>query len=230
MHHLRPTGRGAASRKYDILTALGAKALRGSQHEQRRVLRLMTLITARYNWQRDRLCVGQREIARMWSCDERTVKREMARLKALGWLVVLRQGARGRVTEYSLSTEALLEATRGVWKDVGPDFEARLTTSEDSHAEGASIVPLPVKGTVPAPTVDGNTEWDIARVTLHASDPGLYAAWLHALQRQGRAGGRLILKAPSRFHASYVATHLVARILSSCSLVDETIESIEVIS
>ena len=82
MHSLRPTGRGASSRKYDILTALGAFALRGSKHEQRRMLRFMLLITARYNWRRDRLSVGQREIAMMWSCDERTVKREMARLKA----------------------------------------------------------------------------------------------------------------------------------------------------
>jgi len=227
MQHLRPTGRGAASRKYDILTALGTKALRGSQHEQRRVLRFMTLITARYNWQRDRLCVGQREIARMWSCDERTVKREMARLKALGWLVVLRQGARGRVTEYALSIETVLQDTRDVWKDVGPDFEHRLATSDDTSSEGASIVPLPVKGNAPAPSVDGNTEWDIARVSLHASDPGLYAAWLHALQRQGRAGGRLILKAPSRFHASYVATHLATRIVAACSVIDETVDSVE---
>ena len=91
MHSLRPTGRGASSRKYDILTALSAFALRGSKHEQRRVLRFMLLITARYNWRRDRLSVGQREIAMMWSCDERTVKREMARLKALGWLKVIKQ-------------------------------------------------------------------------------------------------------------------------------------------
>jgi hypothetical protein len=229
MQHLRPTGRGAASRKYDILTALGAMALRGSQHEQRRVLRFITLITARYNWQRDRLCVGQREIARMWSCDERTVKREMARLKGLGWLEVLRQGARGRVTEYALAIEAVLQSTRQSWADVGPDFEARLVSPDQNGCGGASVVPLPVRGSVPAPSVDGDTEWDIARVSLHAADPGLYAAWLHALKRQGRAGDRLILKAPSRFHASYVATHLAARIVAACSIVDETVDGVEFI-
>lgn len=227
MKVLRPTGRGAASRKYDILTALGAMALKGSQHEQRRVLRFMTLITARYNWQRDRLCVGQREIARMWSCDERTVKREMARLKALGWLLVLRQGARGRVTEYSLNVESVMNATEPSWIDVGPDFAARLGARESHPTEDASVVPLPVRGTAPSPDLAGETEWDIARIGLHAEDQGLYAAWLHALTRQERAGDRLILKAPSRFHASYVATHLAPRIVAACAAVDETVESVE---
>jgi hypothetical protein len=39
----------------------------------------MALITMRYNWQRDELTTGQGEIAPLWSVDERTVKREMAR-------------------------------------------------------------------------------------------------------------------------------------------------------
>lgn len=227
MKVLRPTGRGASARKYDILTALGAMALKGSQHEQRRILRFMTLITARYNWQRDRLCVGQREIARMWSCDERTVKREMARLKALGWLIVLRQGARGRVTEYAMNIEGVLAATRATWPDVGPDFEARLLGPDESANKDASVVPLLARGTSPSPNLDGETEWDIARISLHAEDQGLYAAWLHALERQGRAGGRVVLKAPSRFHASYVATHLAARIVAACARVDESIDSVE---
>jgi hypothetical protein len=76
-------GRNAAAHKYDILTAIGTYALSKGKHEQRLVLRLITLITARYNWGRDELAVGQREIARLWSVDERTVKREMAKLRAL---------------------------------------------------------------------------------------------------------------------------------------------------
>ena len=173
--------------------------------------------------------MGQREIARMWAGDERTVKREMARLKALGWLVVLRQGARGRVTEYALAIEVVLHSTRDSWADVGPDFEARLSSGDEATEGGASVVPLPVRGNAPAPSIDGDTEWDIARVSLHAADPGLYAAWLHALKRQGRAGDRLILKAPSRFHASYVATHLAGRIVAACAVVDETVDGVEFI-
>ncbi|MFD1807144.1 hypothetical protein ACFSHQ_00730 [Gemmobacter lanyuensis] len=88
-------GRNASARKYDILTALGVHACRGDKHLQRLVLRLITLIVARYNWQSDELCVGQREIAQLWSVDERTVKRDMARLREIGWLTVKAAAARG---------------------------------------------------------------------------------------------------------------------------------------
>ena len=63
MQIVRPVGRQAASRKYDLLTALGAYACRGDKHFQRLTLRFITLIVARYNWQADELTVGQREIA-----------------------------------------------------------------------------------------------------------------------------------------------------------------------
>jgi len=108
----KPVGRDAAARKYDIITALGAYALAGGKHDHRLVLRFITLVTARYNWARNELAVGQREIAQLWSVDERTVKREMAKLRGCGWLVVTRQGARGRVTAYGLDLDAILEKTR----------------------------------------------------------------------------------------------------------------------
>ena len=66
----RATGRNAASMKYDILSALGAHACAGDKHLQRLVLRLITLVVARYNWISDELMVGQREIAELWSIDE----------------------------------------------------------------------------------------------------------------------------------------------------------------
>ncbi len=91
MQVIRPVGREAAAKKYDILSAMTDHALAGDQHRQRLVLRLMSLITTRYNWQRNELTMGQKEIARLWCVDERTVKRDMARLRA--WLVA-GQGAR----------------------------------------------------------------------------------------------------------------------------------------
>ena len=94
MQVIRPVGREAAAKKYDILSAMMDHALAGDQHRQRLVLRLMSLITTRYNWQRNELTMGQKEIARLWCVDERTVKRDMARLRALGWLLVKAQGAR----------------------------------------------------------------------------------------------------------------------------------------
>lgn len=221
----KPVGRGAAARKYDLLTALGAFALSQGKSEQRLVLRLITLITARYNWARDELAVGQREIARLWSCDPRTVKREMARLRALGWLRVRRQGARGRVAEYSLAIDTILDQTQPHWSAVGPDFELRLQPVPDR-----SVIPFPASGApVPAPSVTTGTEWALAASLLHSEDPGLYAAWLRALRRTDRAGGRLTLTAPSRFHAAYVETHLKPRILAACRAVDDSVSDIVLI-
>ncbi|WP_298844590.1 hypothetical protein [uncultured Roseobacter sp.] len=221
----RPVGRGASARKYDLLTAMGAYALSQGKHDQRRVLRLMTLITARYNWARDELAVGQREIARLWSVDERTVKREMSLLRARGWLCVRRQGARGRVTEYGLGTEKILADTAPAWGTVGPDFELRM-----AQPETPAVVALPVRGDVPAPDVSGGTEWALARAVLHGEDPGTYASWIAALERTERAGGRLTLRAPSRFHAAYVQTHLERRVLKACRDVDGDVSEIRIVT
>ncbi len=220
----KPVGRGAAARKYDLLTALGAYALAHDKHDQRRVLRLITLITARYNWARDELAVGQREIAQLWSVDERTVKREMALLRARAWLVVKRQGARGRVTQYQLGIEQILQDTAPQWACVGSDFELRM-----GEKDMPKVVALSVQGTVPAPDVSAGTEWALAQAVLHAEDPAGYAAWLAALKRVERAGGRLTLRAPSRFHAAYVQTHLQGRIVSALREIDAEISELRII-
>lgn len=215
----KPVGRDAAARKYDIITALGAYALSGGKHDHRLVLRFITLVTARYNWARNELAVGQREIARLWSVDERTVKRETAKLRGCGWLVVKRQGARGRVTEYGLDLDAILETTRPQWPHVGPDFDLRM----QGAPEPSRVVPMPVRGAAPAPPIEKGTEWALAQGVLHAEDAGIYGSWLHHLSRQDRAGGRLTLHAPSRFHGAYVQTHLLARVLNAVQTVDSEV-------
>jgi hypothetical protein len=218
----KPVGRDAAARKYDIISALGAYALAGDKHDHRLVLRFLTLMTARYNWARNELAVGQREIARLWSVDERTVKREMAKLRGCGWLVVKRQGARGRVTEYGIDLEAVLETTRAHWPNVGPDFDLRM----QGAPEPSRVVPMPVRGIAPTPPRSGSSEWDLAQTVLHAEDAGVYGSWLHNLSRQDRAGGRLTLKAPSRFHGAYVQTHLAARVLAAVQAVDGDVSEV----
>lgn len=224
MVSIKPVGRSAAVRKYDVLTAMGVHALSQDKALQRRILRLMTLITARYNWQRDELAVGQREIARMWFVDERTVKREMAQLRAMGWLVVRRQGARGHVTEYRLDISQIEADTRPVWNEVGPDFAQRMAGTPEQDDR---VIPLPLKGAeVPAPDMSPGTEWALAQGMLHRADAALYGSWLRALTRTGRAGGRLTLKAPSRFHAAYVQTHLTSRILAACRAVDPEVSDV----
>jgi len=222
----KPVGRGAASRKYDLLTAMGAYALARDKYDQRRVLRLMTLMTARYNWSLDSLSVGQREIARLWAVDERTVKREMARLRAMGWLVVKRQGARGRVTDYSIDIPRILEDTRDTWQAVGPDFDLRMG---GQGAEDTTVVPMPLNGTAPKPDITDD-EWGLTQALLHSADEALYGSWIHALQKAERTNTRLTLRAPSRFHAAYVQTHLERRILQAVRDIDDTITELRIIT
>lgn len=224
MQVARAVGRGAAARKYDLLSAMGALALSKGKAEQRMVLRLMTLITARYNWQKDLLACGQREIARLWACDERTVKREMARLRGLGWLLVRRQGARGRVTEYSLGIETILSATEPAWPAVGPDFVLRM----GQGAAEETVVPFPVTGQVPAPDISTGSEWALAQALLHQEDEALYAAWVRGLVLDTRQGAQVTLRAPSRFHAAYVQTHLETRILAALQAVDDGVSDLRI--
>lgn len=225
MQTARPVGRSASARKYDIITALGAYALAQDKYEQRRVLRLITLITARYNWARDLLAVGQREIAEMWSVDARTVKREMALLRGRGWLVVKRQGARGRVTEYGLDLERMMADTSALWQAVGPDFAVRMGQGAETSE---NVVALPTRP-IQAPSVAEGTEWALAAALLHAEDAGTYASWIAGLQRQDRVGGRVTLLAPSRFHAAYVQTHLERRLLAACQEVDGDVTELRVV-
>lgn len=227
----KPTGRAASALKYDILTAMGSYALAQPKAQQVLILRLLTLVTARYNWQRDELAVGQREIARLWHVEERTVKRDLAKLRAARWLVVKRQGARGRVSEYSLNIEQILRDSETVWEAVGPDYAHRMRGEGDQPQSG-NVVPLAphqVQQLAPPPPDAGDgSEWTLARAVLHADDPATYASWLMGLERVGRAGGRLVLRAPSRFHANYVMSHLNNRLLAACREIDEGVNSISV--
>lgn len=220
MQVIKPVGRESAAKKYDILSAMMAHALAGDQNRQRLVMRLMALITTRYNWQRNELAMGQREIARLWCVDERTVKRDMARLKGQGWLNVKRQGARGRVSVLGLDLERIMLDTRPAWPNIGDDYVARVG--------GA---PVPVDNTVvpfrrdtqPVPGL-----WGQARALLEAEDPALFQAWIAPLADIGAEGGCLTLLAPSRFHATYLRTHLMGRLRMAVSRADASVTSVRI--
>lgn len=226
MQVIRPVGRDAAAKKYDILSALMAHGLAGDKHRQRSVLRLMALITTRYNWQRDELTIGQVEIARLWSVDPRTVKREMARLRTLGWLVLKRAGARGRVSVYGLGLERLYLDTRPEWAHVGPDFVARMGgETEQGDPAAGKVVPLRPAAISPARTA----LWGAIRVKLEAEDPAIYSAWLAGLSDAGIEDGTLVLIAPSRFHAAYVSAHLLERLRMAARREDGAVTRVRVI-
>ena len=233
MQDIRPIGREASSRKYDLLSALMAHGLAGDPQRQRLVLRLMALITARYNWQRDELTVGQAEIARLWAVDARTVKRDMARLRALGWIVVKRQGARGRVSVLGLALDRILLDTRPDWPNIGPDFVARMDTAAPAQRDapgqagagkGATVLPF----RRPSRTGPGSPPWAAACALLAAEDGPVFEAWLAPLADAGVEAGQLVLIAPSRFHASYVRANLRERLLAALRRADPSLGGVTV--
>lgn len=219
----RPSGQGAASKKYDVLTALGALACGGDKHRQRLILRFMTLVTARYNWQRDEVRIGRAEIARLWRVDERTVKRDLSKLKLAGWVTVKYPAARGRVTVYSIDWDRVIEATRETWPAVGRDFvdrmDAMMGTAVPASAPDTNIVAFPQPP-------GGASEWDQVCAHVHRADPAFFASWLSSVERAGRAQGILELVAPTPFHAQYLNTHALTRLTGLVRDVDPDVHRI----
>lgn len=219
-------GRNAASLKYDVLSALMAYALAGDKHRARSVLRLQALITTRYNWGRNELSIGRREIARLWAVEERTVKREMARFRASGWLNVKRPAARGRVALYELDLLILLEHTRPHWPQVGPDFVIRMDALLDP------VAPTPQTNVVPlhAPPVPSDDLWGQACHLLHGQDPQRFVAWFQNLTLESIEDGSLTLTAPTRFSAQYVQNHFGAELTRLIAGLDPTVSDLRIIS
>lgn len=237
MANTRPVGQGASVRKYDLLSALAARALAKGPQDQRLTLRFLLLITARYNWATDRLSTGQREIAQMWSVDERTVKREMARLREKGWLRLIRQGARGRVSEYGMDFDTILADTEPYWGAIGADFEGRQRpqAGREGGGEGGTgqgaVIPFPAAGAAAPPSAprrQSHPAWERVLAAFRRDDSALCAAWLDPL-RAVEAEGVLRLTAPSRFHAAYVRTHLADRLGACLRRVDPTLGGPEIV-
>lgn len=204
-HRPEATGRHAGVLKYDLLTALGAHACAGDKHRQRLVLRLITLIVARYNWIGDELTIGQREMAALWSIDERSVKRDVARLRGMGWLVQKRAAARGRVAVHGLDLARILQDTAADWARVGPDFAARLAGPEAPPPAPSNVIAFP------APQGEDGL-WPRIQALLHREDPHLYGAWFAALTPEAAGAEEIVLRAPTRFHADYLRSNLLLRL------------------
>jgi hypothetical protein len=231
-----PVGRNAAPLKYDILSALGVRALAADKHTQRLILRLMVLITTRYNWQSGELSIGRAEMARLWSVDERTVKRETAKLRAAGWLSVKRAGVKGRVTVYEIDLAQVLGDTAMVWDSIGPDFAARMAEGQGAPATPEApadpkVIPFqrsPFQR--PAPSAEGEGLWGRVLAALTERDPGTARAWFGQLTELEVEGGTVTLLAPTRFVADYVTTHLAARLLAGYGRFDGTIRAVKVVT
>lgn len=219
----RLAGPGAGVRKYDLLTALAVAGLAGSPGFATSMTRLIALVTARYNWRLDEVSIGQAELARMWSVDVRTVKRELKRLADHGLLSIKRAGCRGRVATYQLDHNRINELTCKTWPLVGNDFEERMgSAGQGGDAGDKTVVPFPT-------AADPRSEWTEARAALRQVDRARARAWYDPLVREGRAGHILSLRAPSSFHADYVMTHLIGDLTRAVAEADPDVRVVQVV-
>lgn len=204
MDSRRLTGPGAGAVKYDIITALSLAGLNGDTGFQISMTRLISLITARYNWRSNTLSIGQAEMAHLWGVGDRTAKREVKRWLDAGLLICAKPGVRGRVAVYRLNLGQVCAVSRTVWEQVGADFAERMSalapeTSQIVHLEKVRAVKermLP----------DGGGGWDAVLETLAIRFPNQHDAWIAPLKARQEAG-TLILEARSGFAAEYVKTH-----------------------
>lgn len=201
------SGPGAGAEKYDLLTALSVAGLSGSGVEQTSMLRLIAVVTARYNWAEDDLTMGHREMAALWSVDERTAKRETKRLIEAGFLAIKRRGARGRVSSYRLCIDRIYALSEPVWTQVGPDFQVRMS---GRRTEEPKVVKVDFTR-----TRSSDPQWEQVAAHLTAANPARFAAWYAKLRPLGVEGGLLTLEASSSFALQYIQTHLMAELQSA---------------
>lgn len=233
MQVAKPVGRNASAMKYDILSALGVSALCGDKHRQRLMLRLMVLITTRYNWQSNELSMGRSEIARLWSVDERTVKREMAKMRSAGWVEVKRAGVKGRVTVYALNLDGLMAETTPSWDIIGTDFAERMGNRHGGAGGPAqvadpNVIPFQPRSRTDAAQGVAEGAWGRVLAKLGQEAPAQTSAWFGQLSEMSHDGGCVTLAAPSRFVADYVNTHFVSRLLTAYAEIDPGVRRIEV--
>jgi len=222
----KAVGRKASTQKYDILTALGTFALAQDKGLQRLALRLMVLITARYNWRLNELSMGQREIARLWAVNERTVKRETSKLRDLGWLSVKTPAARGRVATYAIDFHRVSTATQESWPSVGPDFVERMAELYPAKVVKINFGSGAGQGPHPKTTPEPMGQWGEMCSILRTQDESIFQNWFARLRFVGFADGRLELAAESSFLARYIETHLSQGLMSAAVQVFGSVETI----
>lgn len=209
----QPSGASASSMKYDLLSALLAVAAGGEPLPSRLALRISLIITARYNWRRGLFGVAQTELARMWGVSERTAKREMAEMRARGWIILHSPSARGRVAQYRIDFDQILIETRPFWAAIGPDFVERMSAQPEQNQPADNVVPFQPK-TTDNPAQSGSC-WPKIAERLQAENPSQFAAWFSGLHEIEANDECLTLIAPSKFIAGYVSTHLLGALQSA---------------
>ncbi|QDY71283.1 hypothetical protein [Qingshengfaniella alkalisoli] len=176
---------------------------------QTSMLRLVALVTARYNWQRDEVSIGQAELSGLWGVTDRTVKREIKRLIESGYLIRTREGVKGRVAAYRLNHHFIAQVSQGCASSIGSDFAARVQSQRPVEQEQPKVLQLAefVDRQQNRKIPENGTPWSQVCSLLKSRDPANYANWYSRLD--GTAEGvTLVLEAQGGFLSGYVATHL----------------------
>ena len=211
------SGAQAAVQKYDIITALSVLGLNGSAGDLLTYTRMISLLTARYNWRLDELSTGQAEMARMWGVTPRTVKREIKKLLGAEILVCKRQGVKGRVATYRLNYVQIYRLSEPYWDAVGSDYAGRMAEKAPTRAD--NVVRLDFdQGAQLEPVQTKSGEWQAICTRLMAEDPSRYTAWYAKLDFIGHDAGVVQLRAQGSFVAQYVKMHLTERLMHELSL------------
>ncbi|MCA8881914.1 MAG: hypothetical protein KDA73_18610 [Rhodobacteraceae bacterium] len=204
------------------MTALAVGALHGTPLLQVSVLRLIALVTARYNWQRDEVSIGQGEMARIWGVHERTAKREVRRLQDAGLWVCIRPGVRGRVASYRLDRLGIERFSRPVWELLGESFAERAGRIMGSGPT-QNVVRLDFGTHASNPNTTRATghaddgPWAAVMARLSSDHPDTFAIWFHRLSFVELRDGILQVSAPNAFVRDYVATHLTGPLIAAAS-------------
>ncbi len=227
----RFTGHQAGSQKYDLLTAISVAGLCGTPGFQNSMMRLIALITARYNWRTDELTVGQKEMARLWSVDQRTVKREIKRLTSYNMLLQLRPGVRGRVAAYRLNYAEIYCLSKPVWQNVGSDFVSRMEMQIPKPSEKVVHVQFGQEKQleVEPERQDLQSPWGRALQRLSESEILLFKCWYRDLQLVETQDQTITLRAPSKFIAQYIQSHHLKPLLGAIQLEFGRIQKVRLI-
>lgn len=221
-----------AALKHALLAEIGRKACGWKVLGQRTGLRLMTLVAARYDWDADHLDCGLREIATLWQVDERTVKRELAKLRALGWISLKRPAARGRNAVHQLEASAILGIEEQPETAI-ETVEATMQDTPNAPIEAATIEEAPREASIEEgaeviPFRSGQAIWRCLMNEMAQAHPGLHDSWLVDLEARRDHDGTWVLGATSRFRAAYMTSHHLGLIRTRLQRHDPLLQGIEI--
>ncbi len=206
-HSPGTSGPNSAVVKYDVISALTCVALTGARSQQTIIMRLINLITCRYNWRKNELSIGSKEVAELTFTSQRTAKRTLKALTDLRFLIVRLQGRKGRVTKYGLGITAIFEAAAPHTKPKYHQFCARII----ADPLGASACVPPVDFKVEAQACQ---QWNaICAVIADKSQP-LYVSWF-ADMVGSVTEGQLTVVCKTNFIQNYARTKLLPNIYGS---------------